>query len=51
MGIGPFKIIASLGPGLYKIADYYNSENVIPRVNGVHLKKCNQQSESLVSLL
>ena len=49
--IGPFEIIASLGRGLYKLADYNDPEIVIPRVNGVHLKKYNQPSKSHVSLL
>ena len=49
--IGPFEIIASLGRGLYKLADYNDPEIVIPRVNGVHLKKYNLPNKSHVSLL
>ena len=46
---GPFKIVASLGRGLYQLSHYNNPEIVIPRVNGVHLKKYNQPSKNPVS--
>ena len=46
---GPFKITASLGRGLYQLSHHSNAEILIPRVNGVHLKKYSQPSRSPVS--
>ena len=48
---GPFKTIASLGHGLYQLSHYNNPEIVIPHVNGIHLKKYNHPSKSLVSCI
>ena len=35
--LGPFKIVGSLGRGLYRIMEIHNGK-VVPRVHGVHLK-------------
>ena len=46
---GPFEITASLGRGLFCLKDCQNPVSVIPRVNGVHLKKYKCPIESQVS--
>lgn len=42
--VGPYKIVRSLGRGLYQIASV-SDQKVIARVNGVHLKKYNMPLE------
>ena len=36
---GPYRIVTSLGRGLYSLESVQNSKNTITRVNGVHLKR------------
>lgn len=43
--LGPFTIVGSLGRGLYRLKKT-GTEEVIPRVNGVHLKSYNVQLDS-----
>lgn len=44
--LGPFKILGSLGRGLYRLQGVQTGK-VIPRVNGVHLKPYNVQPEKV----
>lgn len=37
--VGPYRIIADLGRGLYKLVCIQNPLKIIKRVNGVHLKE------------
>lgn len=46
---GPYRIVNSLGRGLYKLESVQNSKNTVTRVNGVHLKRFIMQKE--VSLI
>ena len=36
---GPYRIIKSLGRGLYSLESVEDSKNTVTRVNGVHLKQ------------
>lgn len=45
--LGPFKIDASLGRGLFRLKGI-DTEEIIPRVNGVHLKPYNVQYYKLL---
>ena len=47
---GPYRIINSLGRGLYSLESVQNSKNTVTRVNGVHLKRYNimQKEVSLI---
>ena len=36
--MGPYRIILSLGRGLYHLEEVNNPSQVVSRVNGVHLK-------------
>lgn len=40
-----YRIVCSLGRGLYRIAEVDNPKKVVARVNGIHLKKFNVPSE------
>ena len=42
--VGPYKITKALGKGLYRLEDVNDPNNVICRVNGVHLNPYNQPS-------
>ena len=45
---GPYRIVRSLGRGLYRLEDVQNSEKVVTRVNGIHLKRYIQKEVCLV---
>ena len=36
---GPYRIVQSLGRGLYRLEDVRNCGKIVTRINGVHLKK------------
>lgn len=36
--VGPYKIIGSLGRGLYRLENLADTTKIINRINGVHLK-------------
>ena len=46
---GPYRIVNSLGRGLYSLESVQNSKNMVSRVNGVDLKRYIMQKE--VSLI
>ena len=48
--LGPFRVMSSLGRGLYRLKAV-DSEEVIPRVNGVHLKHYNVRGGILLLCL
>jgi hypothetical protein len=43
--VGPYKIVATLGRGLYRLQEVCDSTKIVVRVNGVHLKEYNMPSK------
>ena len=46
--VGPYKIVATLGRGLFHLQDVSDPDKMIARVNGVHLKEYRMPNSSKV---